>query len=462
MKKNILDNIEKYPQSVDEISKETICRDTGIDEAKIYDGVFKKIGMEKTAPKKRIGKRILIGAAAAVAAVSVIGSTVIAVGGSVFGDIFKGNTNAEEVYRGEDVKIENLSDNLNVELTGITGDENSVYVSIELTNKDGSSFTHSDDSKIGLYTNTDFLKQATTTYDSNSKMMTNMRYVPVADSFIIDVDQSEWQKTDIEKYCYGISGWGMWDYLDKDVETDDRSDVKCVKTVVSDDGKKLNLYIKYIRMNTPEGSTMKVSCKGLSEYYKVKLLKTYNNDYDGNIFQDYSENYYANGIEGELIEKGDGTKEFWQTENKKLDIRFDISLKLDYKAEVKSVNISANDAKSLFYKADNTNDDTVPSDVELKISPFGINISAETILTDEINIDTFGSETKVVMQDGTEYGLMSVIELDDNGQSFINAEYCTKEDVKKFPDSIDNTLLMLDTDNIKSITLNGTEVYHKS
>ena len=434
MKRNLFDNMTVMPKSV-KINENTVCRDTGADTEVIKNSVYERLGinMAKKHSKKRYNKKVIIGIAAAVAAVSVIGSTVIATGGSVFGDIFKGNTNAEEVYSGEDVKIENLSDNLNVELTGITGDENSVYVSIELTNKDGNSFTHSNDSTVGLYS---IAESEAEEVPETIVRTPHMGYVQVPDAFTIDVDQSDWQETALKNYSYSPAGWGeSWETLDKNVETDDRTESKCVKTIVSENGKKLKMYIKYIRMNTPEGCTMTVSCKGLSEYITVKSKNK-------EVYDDY-------------------------IENRKLDISFDLSVKLNYQTTAKTVNLSADEAKSLYF--DSTDDspeihfnNAESYDTQLSISPFGINISTD-IESNDIQMSIFEYDSKVVMQDGTEYLLVTGSYINENGKAFCNTEYWTEEDVENFPENIDNnSICMIDTDNIKSITFNGTEVYHNS
>ena len=134
-KKFVFDSMES---DFSNINEESIIENTGVNTERVVKTV-----MEATKAKKfrRFTKKGIIGLAAAVAAAVAIGtvSAGAAMGGfnQAFGNWFAGQPKYG-LFSGSN--ISSKSDNINVELNGIAGDDNFVGAVMTIQNKDGSKF----------------------------------------------------------------------------------------------------------------------------------------------------------------------------------------------------------------------------------------------------------------------------------------------------------------------------------
>lgn len=413
MKRNILDKINAIPTSVNVIDKTTLYNYSGTDENKIKIGVMNQI--RKKQPHNIKKRKFIIAVIAACLAISFIGTGVFAVMGGLdkaFGEIITGSTDTETLYPGDDVIINNSDENLDISVLGITGNDTTAYVSLELKNRDGSKIVSDENSRVGIYSETVF---GINTEEKHS----DFGYEQIKDYFSISVEGKE-NNENKENLYYGLSGYGGWESVKKDLSdtSDNLMENKFIKSVVSDNGKTIKLYIKYIRNNeSPQGKVMNVQCRGLSEYKDGSILRTYDSNYIGEPYDDVKTNFYDKGIGGRWINNSDGSLSFIETFNQKLDINFDISLKLKYNSTGKRININGNEAINIM-------SDNQVKNVEIALSSFGINLTADHAVFDGSSLtssDLFEiDKNKVIMKDGKEYGMIGIIEASKKNTSFIN------------------------------------------
>lgn len=458
----LFDKIQNGSNSIYNIDESTIYEPVNININNIKKTVFSEVENDMKKSRQNIKHKKILMIAAALASVTVISTSVAAsIGGleNVFGQIFQGNLKAENIYSGNNIKITTKDENLNVEVLGITGDENTVYTALKLTHKDNSSFVRSIDSDIGFHSTTEF-KDINSTGDT-----VKIRYPQIKEDFTIRLDG---EPTETNEYPYmngfGKSGWGQWDYQEgEDISVLSVSpEITAIKVLAEDGGRTLKMYIKYVQSNIiPTNGTLKISCRALSEYVRTNILKTYEKT-DSNsteIYKDAEENFFKKGIDGEWVDKPDGTQDLVQIENEKIDVQFDISVGLDYISNVRKFRFTGKEAENIIMKL---TDDTVKTEyAEVTVSPFGVNITGVSDKAEQCVIDE--EKTKVIMKDGTEYGLVSVIEMSSSEKGFqksnldfINSEYRTKDTLEEF--NLNSDLLMLDINEIQTVIINGTEI----
>lgn len=447
MKKNILDSKYCNISSVNAIDKETIYNDNGADESRIRNLVMDEI--RKTHPLKSKKRRITVTLIAAALTISVLATGAFAAidrFGTAFGDITRGSSASAKVSQESEYTINSIGSDLDIDILGITGDDNTAYISLELRKKDGSNIVEDDSSFIG-YT-------VSPSSDINS---------PIAeeDSFSVSVDGVNYLK----KSCnskYAQSGYGSWKFIEKDLERSlpdspgNLGEHKAVKAVPTDNGKTLKMFIKYIiSSDTPKDKTMNIICRGVTEYHYGRKLKTYDKDYQGDIYNDVLTRFNHNSVYGELIDEADGSKSFVEITNKKLDINFDISLQLSYDGTGKTVTLSGTDAQNIF-------SDKSIDNAKINISLFGIDISSgKGVFNDLQSIDFYdSSKNRIIMKDGKEYGMMKIIETGTDNSEFINTEYCELSEFdlpgNDYIENFENAkVLLLDPDEIDRIIING-------
>lgn len=376
--------------SLDSIDEQSVYEEISVDCGRIQNGVFEQLGLKKKKHKKyHTGKRMMITLIAAVVGIALIGTTVLAALGGLnpaFGELFSGDLNSANLYSGSDITINTKDDNLNINVLGVTGDENTAFISVELTHKDGSAVTKGN-SKVELY-KTYYIDKDD--FDDNQKEYVS--YDTDLEKFQIEREKNIFDWFGHSDGDYGgeiLSCAGGWeDILNIDVTQTD-----FVKFVPSDDGKKLNMYIK-IRSNgsSPTGRKISISCQSLLESTPVKILETFDK-YDNDTAEKTILQYFRQNITGRFIYNGQNY-EYWQTDNQKLDLPFDLSLRLNYKTNTKTVSVGKDVADDLFLIDEHDSAD-------ITVSSFGINMKAET-QSGAIPLYN-GKNGRVIMKDGTEY-----------------------------------------------------------
>lgn len=461
MTKEIYAAFDGITENFDSIGENTISDRIDIDIKKITDGVMSNIG--KGGRKKNMGKRITISLIAAAVGIGIVGTTVFAsLGGldAAFSSVFAGDMNAANLYNGGNVLIDTDDENLNINLLGVTGDDKTAYAAIELTHNDGTAFTHNAESSVGLATTTEFYYYTENDDDENGYYTSD--YKEDENAVSVYVDKTVWQRmtTNLSvgggSYSY-IGGW-MPIYSSKNVQYGERY---FTKTEVEDNGKKLLMYIKIINdTNTLKGNTLNVSFKSLSEYIPVKVLESYENVNDDFYTYDFykylSDNYFEKGIDVSIEENDKNGIDLVQTENRRIDVDFNLSVNLNYKSDTKTVNLDSETTKKFFtYEpADNA---------ELSISAFGINIFSDTAYQNNDAVDT--GKITVVMKDGTKYGLIPTVDKHTSDNIIVRTEYTTD-----FGTTIDDILNisynafenhkthLININDVEKIIINDTEI----
>ena len=139
--RNIFNYMLNEPENIDE---KTIYENTGVNADNVKELVMNKIHESKSANKKNRKKKITFTLIAAAAAVAVLGTTAAATGSfnSVFGEMLAGEMKGG-MYAGGNVQVQ--SDDLDIDFKGIAGDKHEVYGMMTITKKDGSAFVENTD-----------------------------------------------------------------------------------------------------------------------------------------------------------------------------------------------------------------------------------------------------------------------------------------------------------------------------
>ena len=463
MKTEIYEAFDDIKENFDSIDDQSIINemDMEIDIEKIKAGVM----AAKTKGKKKMGKgkKTAVILAAAALSAGIIGTTVFAAFGgldSAFGNIFSGDMNAAGLYSGGNVSVNTDDENLEVKPLGIAGDDETVYAAIELTHKDGSAFTHSDLSMVGLPTETEFVH-------SDNDYESPVSYIECDDEFSVYVDKNLWQQFNAKPSSGGgaYSLIGGWEMLGSNHIYEEHY---FTKVDVEDNGKKLVMYIKVLnKTNTLKGNTLYVSFKSLSEYVPVKYLGSCEEITD-EVYEQVKNQYYDNDIDVSYIKNDKNGYDIWEIENKKTDVNFSLSLKLNYKSDVKTASIDDESANSLFKNAGGN-----ISRASISATAFGISIRASKNGETDVYADT--SNITVVTKDGKEYGVAPVADEISNDNIYVSTEYFLKDDInyhylihsninESDSETVDENfdhhkVNMIDINRIEKVIIGGKEIY---
>lgn len=132
---NIFDRLEN---DFDSIADETVIVDTGINPENVRRMVMEEISGKK---KRRFSKKIVVGLIAAALSVGVLTTGAVASGSfnATFAEWFSGDCEIG-LYSGGNVYAASSSDDFDVNVLGVAGDDDEAYVAIEIRRKDGKSF----------------------------------------------------------------------------------------------------------------------------------------------------------------------------------------------------------------------------------------------------------------------------------------------------------------------------------
>ncbi len=456
MKKDIYQVFDNMTENFDEI---TVEENVEVDKQRVKEGIFSRLGMKNT--KKRFGKKLAFTLIAATLAIGIISTSVIAAVGTLkpaFGEIFSGDLNASHLYSGGNVSIHSYDDNLSVELLGVSGDDTTAYASIQLTKKDGTSFLQSDKSILSVPCVTRFGE----TEGEYPYVDYHNYHNFEKDKLTVTTEKSLWQTFNkprtYGKVSVSVNGWKFLTDEDASYGED-----KAVKIMTADEGKTLKIYVKIINDTTsPKGRNVTVSCKEISEYVPVKLLKTFDKIDDES--DRYIQLHYGkNKIDGMFVYDGDDTKyDYWEIANNKISLPFDISFKMNYKSDIKTVELDEQTGKSLAITHNNDN-------AIVTLSSFGMNIRSMQVQNEDYPL--FDSKSiKIAMKDGTVYRVLKTVQSHVNDNDIIVMEYRKDDGTVDF-DNMDHILYsdtnwqfinadmdILDIDSIDTLQINDSVI----
>lgn len=292
---NIFDGLES---GFDDISDETIIVDTGINPENVRRMVMEEISGKK---KKRFSKKIVIGLIAAALSVGVLTTGAVASGSfnATFAEWFSGDCELG-LYSGGNVYANSSSEDFDVNVLGVAGDDDEAYVAIEITRKDGKSFDMSKNNGIDFEDADCSVSMPWFKHDSGGTR---------GWEFYFKNDKTIQGNICFERGENTLKGQHFTGKFDK-LKVFEYEDIKeCDYMEYSDE------YNKEI--------------KELTEKYKDKLSDN-----------SYISSYYT---------KENGSK-YAITKETKYDVCFDISLNLNYKSSTKECGVESDSAKSTMGK----------------------------------------------------------------------------------------------------------------
>ncbi len=332
MTKRIFDELETIPDFLESIAEESIYEETGIR----YENVKQRV-MSEICPKKR--KKYWLWIVAAVILTISVSTTVIAsLGGfsQIFGELFSGDLNDENLYTVSRWDFHSDNDNLQAEVLGVTGDESTVYAVLELSLKNGKPIIHNPKSEFSI-----FNKGREMVYVTVDKNILQQIRFPLSN---------------------GLSSLEMFDNGWHPTKNDGEGSGAVLVSGTAD-CQKLRMYIRYNRSVTPRGNTMTIQCDGLYEKIPDTLIAS---------SQDRESLYSQNpdNTETRIIEK-DGEYELYAVKETELDINFELSMPLNYQLSEKTISFSK-EAIETIYPDTAHSGNMVFSSSKLYLSPIGI------------------------------------------------------------------------------------------
>ena len=407
----------------DTFGLENEFRSDYVDTDKIISMTNEKLGIrqKKLFPKIRF---IVLFAAAFIALSAVIAVSAVIKNNTAdtFDDIFTGEPNAVGLYESRHVSFSSPDENLQVDVMGITADNQNVYAMLKVTHKDNSPFAE-DGYIYGLYAvQGDF-------YDDNYRSAIKCR-----------------TKDGEPLGNIGIAGG----YTNKYFLSDDRTEMKIYLSV---DVRGLNAQGGEITYKNVNYTAQKI--------YDIKesFDEVTNQTWIDNMDLLENENYH-------IIRTGDSYV-LCKTVQKTFDLPFEITFSLDYSVENNIwLNPSRINATNILTP--------VATDFSAVISNFSLDIksscspsTAVKATPDEnfhlINFRDIDSKNSVItLDDGTSYYLVISSAGGGINENTNRFEEHIKFQYKTVPDpALADEIIVIDTRKIKQITINGDVIYTK-
>ena len=432
--KKVFDEFDDEIMNIDENS---VCENMDIDVEKIKGEVFMRL--EDKENKKRTSKKVIIMLVAAVIiAVGTIGAYASGSLQYAFQDWFSGDLNSSGLYDGGKVELKSCDESLNVNLLGITGDDEKIYTSIEVTKKDGSA--------------------------------------------VIDEDYScpYWTLRSPESIPEGAN-WNHY-YTCRASSTDKNGNPahasNMVKYSLSNDNKVLKIYIYtlvYVGDNLVDGR-MTVTSESLGAYKinevldKIELGNPVEYDWDK-----IKKRQKELGISDEdcINVLDDGYNKYCYGNSSVFELPFEMSFDLNYRSDNSiEKSLSWEDAPDFI--------EPIAENVEMRITPFGIylfgNYDVDALNSAEWNNEEHNMDfncfkdvgwddtSKIILNDGTVYYLYpyeggyqkDMVEEDSDYDEKFPLNYSTVIGAPWDPE-----FNVVDTREIKTVMINGNVVYSK-
>ena len=407
----------------DTFGLENEFRSDYVDTDKIISMTNEKLGISQKKPFPKI-KFIFLFAAAfiALSAVIVVSAVIKNNTADTFDDIFTGEPNAVGLYESRHVNFSSPDENLQVNVMGITADNQNVYAMLKATHKDGSPFAE-DGYIYGLYAvQGDF-------YDDNYRSAITCR-----------------TKDGEPLGNLGLAGG----YTNRYFLSDDRTEMKIYFSV---DVKGLNAQGGEITYKNVNYTAQKIY--DIKESFDEVTNQTWIDNMDLLENEDYH-----------IIRTGESYV-LCRTVQKTFDLPFEITFSLDYSVENNIwLNPSRINATNILTP--------VATDFSAVISNFSLDIksscSASTAVKatpDEnfhlVNFRDIDSKNSVItLDDGTSYYLVISSAGGGINENTNRFEEHIKFQYKTVPDAaLADDIIVIDTRKIKQITINGDVIYTK-
>lgn len=447
MKRNtmqyLFDNMDTIPESLENIDESTVYTQTGICYDHIEKAVRTKLGFRKS--KKTFRKKLIITLVAAALTGSAVSSTAIAENYSlVFGNFFGGYSYAATISNAEDVQVHVKDSNLNVKVAGLTGDERSVFIELNITKKDGSPFV---DSQYHI------AKRGTLGYER-----LNSKNTPAVNGDVkIVLNQDD------EPDSFSGIGYDVWYSL----ENDNKTVKMCVLLEDVSEYPKGNSLEK----STWNNRTLQIQSTRFLAGKADKVLASFDNmDKDAVIRQSQLVRQDSSLLSYHLLNNtftntdvfyNGKTFDVYQGTFKAVNIPFDISLKLNYQVDSKKISIDDKTASAVF---------GIPqTDCQLWMSATRLSVYAKNDRSHQGEAVRFDREkTMVIMDDGSKYYLSARNIYDSSGITTMRLRYTlfpsegsdAQGNVLNYNNNYVNDQ-MIDYNKVAEIIINGMTVYRK-
>ncbi len=394
-----------------------------VDTDKIISMTNEKLGISQKKPFPKI-KFIFLFAAAFIALSAVIGVSAVITNNTAdtFDDIFTGEPNAVGLYESRHISFSSPDENLQVNVMGITADNQNVYAMLKATHKDGSPFAE-DGYIYGLYAvQGDF-------YDDNYRSAITCR-----------------TKDGEPLGNLGLAGG----YTNRYFLSDDRTEMKIYLSV---DVRGLNAQGGEITYKNVNYTAQKIY--DIKESFDEVTNQTWIDNMDLLENEDYH-----------IIRTGESYV-LCRTVQKTFDLPFEITFSLDYSIENNIwLNPSRISATNILTP--------VATDFSAVISNFSLDIksscspsTAVKATPDEnfhlVNFYDIDSKNSVItLDDGTSYYLVISSAGGGINENTNRFEEHIKFQYKTVPDpALADEIIVIDTRKIKQITINGDIIYTK-
>ena len=411
--RNIFNYMLNEPENIDE---KTIYENTGVNADNVKELVMNKIHESKSANKKNRKKKITFTLIAAAAAVAVLGTTAAAAGSfnSVFGEMLAGEMKGG-MYAGGNVQVQ--SDELDIDFKGIAGDKHEVYGMMTITKKDGSAFVEN-----------------------------TVDYFFAFDGFN--------EKVDCQLSPMNQLMGKLW-YFGQEYHSGDI-------TYTFEDANTINALISFGSAYNIIGETLTVNETEPLFYHTDKVLCTaeemenFFSNIDENTDMSNAPNSVAARKYQDTLKENqsflfDGAGNFVIASEYPFELKYDLSVKLNYKDTTKYLN----EAKGKKVSYNTCNDMTV---TELEAHAFGLKLDMVYPTDDMDKIrdiqskfnDNIINHVEMTMQDGTVYT--------DNEGGFYQSDNMQRIEFAFSSD--DWKKIVIDPNKITKVVYNGTTIYN--
>ncbi len=459
----------------------TVIEPIALDLDKITADVFDHIHTAE--PPKRKRKKWFPILIAAVISTAVIGTTVIAVKSGLdsrFADVVSGETDAVDLYDDGSFTFDTTDDNLQANFLGVTGDSTTVFAGMELSYKDGRTFT-------GTYDGFLDPEPAEAFFEPEEHLYKAKQTGTVA---ILDVNGGEIPDS-FEKISHEDLECGL-----KAVQQNgsDLLGINQMTYLLSKDKKTLKIYFSLdtSEPNCAVDGTLTFGANYITLYRLTEKLAAYD-VFDAETLQTAADLCQSKGItDSTRWERENGQYVLYRFTTQKQALPFTTSFKMHYDAQNNYLNLTLNKDNA----PHTVKDDQVLS---LSLEPFSAKLTGDDIVLGEHSeksphewqkewaahedfLTMAEENTKIVLQDGTVYyfgfhvnNLNVTAEADGTTKAFVHVEgdaFYTEQPISYYQ-QLQNTSLettqfsgtwymkrvLVDPRNIAQVIVNGDIVY---
>lgn len=430
--------------NIDDTIPDDVVKPNDIDSREIRKMAFEKAGISQK-PKKHRKKRVVFTLIAAVLAAAVLGTATAGASGSfdaVFGEYFAGES-SEGLYPGGEVSIDVNSD-FRAEFLGVSGDNANAVAAIAIKKADGSSFVSGEKKVFIRYFDDDDINK-------NGKISSVYDYI---DGYDGEGEMTEQQRMASERVNVDLESPGLAGLFGRHAATGSVFEGSVSTDPVLDDNRTVKIMCGISSNDNPQGKKLDINIGPRLFVYEIneticeipenvdfteekEFRKYISKLKDGQVLTDY----YDYITEKQYLVIADKTL---------YDFELNVHVRLNYKANYKTFDISGNNTITC-----QTEKCTI---TEITAGAFGIGIKAEgrreqikdpgKLMEQIENLPIY-----LTMKDGSKVKCYNHI-----GGGSGSDESCQFDwELVYYSKDNDNKQLLIDTDDIVSVTIGEME-----